>query len=43
MFVSVLEHFGNLQNVKRDKTCVSGFNALLRGTEIAKNGFILLH
>jgi hypothetical protein len=48
MFGSVLEHFGNFQNVKRHKTCVSGFNALLRGTEVAKNGFtpngsILLH
>jgi hypothetical protein len=48
IFGTVLENFGNLQNVKSDKTCVSGFNALFRGTEVAKNGFtrngsILLH
>jgi hypothetical protein len=48
MFGSVLGHFGNPQNVKIDKTCVSDFNALFRGIEVAKNGFtpngsILLH
>ena len=36
MFGSVLEHFGNLRHVKRCKTCVSGLNALFRGTEVAK-------
>jgi hypothetical protein len=48
MFGSVLDHFRNIQNVKRDKTWVLCFNALFRGTEVAKNGFtpngsILLH
>jgi hypothetical protein len=36
MFGSVLEHFGNLPNVKRCKTYVSGMNALFWGTELAK-------
>ena len=36
MFGSVLEHFGNLRLVKICKTCVSGLNALFRGTEIVK-------
>ena len=36
MFESVSEHFVNLQHVKRGKTCVSGLNALFRGTEVVK-------
>ena len=36
MFESVSEHFANLWNVKRGKTCVSGLNALFQGTEVAK-------
>ena len=36
MFESVTEHFADLQHVKRGKTCVSGLNALFRGTEVAK-------
>ena len=36
MFGSVLEHFGNLRQVKRCKTCGSGLNALFRGTEVVK-------
>jgi hypothetical protein len=35
-FGSVLEHFVNFLHVKRNKTCVSGINALFRGTEVAK-------
>jgi hypothetical protein len=34
MFGSVSEHFANLRHVKRCKTCVSGLNALFRGTEV---------
>ena len=36
MFESISEHFANLRHVKRGKTCVSGLNALFRGTEVAK-------
>ena len=36
MFGSVLVHFGNLRRVKKYKTCISGLNALFRGTEIVK-------
>ena len=36
MFESVLEHFANLQHVKRGKTYVSGLNAVFVGTEVAK-------
>ena len=36
MFESVTEHFADLRHVKRGKTCVSGLNALFRGTEVAK-------
>jgi hypothetical protein len=39
MFGSVLEHFANLQHVKRCKTCVSGLNELFRGTEVANHLF----
>jgi hypothetical protein len=39
MFVSVSEHFANLQHVKRCKTCVSSLNALIQGTEVAKHPF----
>jgi hypothetical protein len=33
---SVLEHFVNLPSVKRRRTCVSGPDALFRGTQVAK-------
>jgi acid stress-induced BolA-like protein IbaG/YrbA len=36
MFGSVSEHFANLRHVKRWKTCVSGLNALFRGTEVVR-------
>ena len=36
MFESVSEHFVNLQDAKRGKTCVSGLNAQFRGTELVK-------
>ena len=36
VFESVSEHFANLWNVKRGKTYVSGLNALISGTEVAK-------
>jgi hypothetical protein len=39
MFGSVLEHFANLQHVKRCKTCVSGLNALFRGAKVVKHPF----
>jgi hypothetical protein len=39
LFRSVLDHFANVQHVKRFKTCVSGLNALFRGTDIAKHRF----
>ena len=39
MFVSVSEHFANLRQVKRCKTCVSGLNALFRGTKVVKHPF----
>jgi hypothetical protein len=39
MFVSVSEHFNNLLHVKGCKTCVSGLNALFRGTKVAKHPF----
>jgi hypothetical protein len=39
MFGSVSEHFANLRHVERCKTCVSGLNALFRGTEVAKHPF----
>jgi hypothetical protein len=32
----VLEHFVNLLHVKRNQTCISGINALFRGTKVAK-------
>jgi hypothetical protein len=35
-FGSVLEHFIKLMRMKWNKTCVSGMNALFRGTEVAK-------
>jgi acid stress-induced BolA-like protein IbaG/YrbA len=37
MFGGVSEHFSNLRHVKRCKTCVSGLNALFRGTEVANH------
>jgi hypothetical protein len=33
------EHFANLLHVKRRKTCVSGLNALFRGTKVVKHPF----
>jgi hypothetical protein len=39
MFGSVSELFTNLRQVKRCKTCVSGLNALVRGTEVGKHPF----
>jgi acid stress-induced BolA-like protein IbaG/YrbA len=36
MFGSVSNHFADLQHVQRCKTCVSGLNALLQGTEVKK-------
>jgi acid stress-induced BolA-like protein IbaG/YrbA len=39
MFGSVSDHFTNLRQVKRCKTCVSGLNALFRGTEVVKHPF----
>jgi acid stress-induced BolA-like protein IbaG/YrbA len=39
MFGSVLEHLANLRRVKRCKTCVSGLNALFRGTEAVNHSF----
>jgi acid stress-induced BolA-like protein IbaG/YrbA len=39
MFGTVSEHFANLRHVKRWKTCVSGLNALFRGTKLAKDPF----
>jgi acid stress-induced BolA-like protein IbaG/YrbA len=39
MFGSVSEHFANLRQVKRCKTCVSGLNTLFRGTEVVKHPF----
>ena len=35
-FESVSEHFANFQHIKRGKTCVSGLNAVFRGTEVVK-------
>jgi superoxide dismutase len=39
MIGSVSEHFANLGHGKRRKTCVSGLNALFRGTKLAKDPF----
>jgi hypothetical protein len=39
MFGSVSEYFTNLRQVKRCKNCVSGLNALFRGTEVVKHPF----
>jgi acid stress-induced BolA-like protein IbaG/YrbA len=36
---SVSEYFANLRHVTRYKTCVSGLNALFRGTEVVKHSF----
>ena len=36
MFGIVSEHFAELWHKKRCKICVSGMNALFRGTELAK-------
>ena len=43
MYGSVLEHFENIQHVKGCKTCVSGLNALFRGTEVAKMVWHQMH
>jgi acid stress-induced BolA-like protein IbaG/YrbA len=42
MFGSVSEHFANLRHVKRCKTCVSGLNALFRGTEVVQHSFYFI-
>jgi hypothetical protein len=42
MFGSVSEHFANRRHVKRCKTCVSGLNALFRGTKVAKHPFYFI-
>jgi hypothetical protein len=39
IFGIVSEHFVNIRHVKRCKTCVSGLNALFRGTKIVKHPF----
>jgi hypothetical protein len=39
MFGSVSENFAKLRHVKRCKSCVSGLNALCRGTEVEKHPF----
>jgi acid stress-induced BolA-like protein IbaG/YrbA len=39
MFGSVSEDFTNLRHVKRCKSCVSGLNAMFRGTEVVKHPF----
>jgi hypothetical protein len=39
MFGSVSEYFTNLRQVKRCRTCLSGLNALFRGTEVVKHPF----
>jgi hypothetical protein len=39
MFGSASEHFANLRHAKRCKSCVSGLNALCRGTEVEKHPF----
>jgi hypothetical protein len=36
MFGGVSEHFTNHQYKTRRNTCISGLNALFRGTEVAK-------
>jgi hypothetical protein len=39
MFGSVSDHFANIRHVKECKTCISGLNALFRGTDVAKHPF----
>jgi hypothetical protein len=39
MFGSVSEHFANLRQVTRYKTCLSGMNTLFWGTEDVKHPF----
>jgi hypothetical protein len=39
MFGIVSEHFANLRLVKRCRTCVSGLNAIFRGTKVVKHSF----
>jgi hypothetical protein len=39
IFGSVSEYVTNLRQVKRCKTCVSGLNALFRGTEVVNHPF----
>jgi hypothetical protein len=39
MFASVSDDFTKFHHVKRCKTCVSGLNALLRGTKVMKHPF----
>jgi hypothetical protein len=42
MFGSVSEHFTNLRQVIRCKTCVAALNALFRGTEVVKHPFYFI-
>jgi acid stress-induced BolA-like protein IbaG/YrbA len=42
MFRSVSEHFTNVRHVKRCKSCVSGLNAMFRGTEVVKHLFYFI-
>jgi hypothetical protein len=42
MHGSVSEHFANLPHIQRCNTCVSGLNALFRGTEVAKHPFFYI-
>jgi hypothetical protein len=39
MLGSVPEHFANLRHEKRCKTCVSGLNAVFRGTGVGNHPF----
>jgi hypothetical protein len=39
MFGTVPEHFANLRDIKRCKSCVSGLNALFRGSELEWHPF----
>jgi hypothetical protein len=39
MFGSVSEHLAKFRHVTRYKTCVSGLNALFRGTEVVKHSY----
>jgi hypothetical protein len=42
MVGSVSDHFANVRHVKGYTICVSGLNALFRGTEVAKHPFFYI-